>query len=92
MTVHFDQLYDEHNPTTSLAYTVRDLWGKADVGSASCCITVALAPHASRFLRLTPNPSAVADYACGCPADNHGALHCGPHGGQSSFTAPCTHF
>ena len=38
------------------------MWGKADLGVASCCITATLGKRASAFLRL--RPVAAEQYAC----------------------------
>ena len=72
ISIDFDDLYTGRysNPTPPLAYSVRDMWSRKDLGVATCCITVNLGAHASRFLRLTPAPA--TQYACDslwfCPA------------------------
>eukprot|EP01048_Picozoa_sp_COSAG05_P019245 COSAG05_NODE_2965_length_2458_cov_4.126325_1_plen_96_part_00 len=57
ISIDFDDLYTSRysNPTPALAYSIRDMWSKRELGVATCCITISnLASHASRFLRLTP--------------------------------------
>lgn len=69
----FDELFFAGEPVTVLAYGVRDVWRRADLGRASCCVNVTLAAHASRFLRLTPAKDQPALGACDSVCEKEGA-------------------
>ena len=64
ISIDFDDVYGGRytDPTPPLAYHVRDMWAHKDLGVVTCCATVTLAAHESRFLRLTPAPA--KQYTC----------------------------